>query len=169
MKKEIWKDVVSYEKLYQVSDLGMVRSLDRVDSRGHKIKGKMLKPAYDGRGYLMVSLSLNGNQKSRRVHQLVAEAFLNHVPNGYKLVVDHIDNDRQNNNVENLQVITQRENLSKDKIGGTSEYIGVFFDSQNNKYKASCRHNGKSMHLGRFNTELEASEAYNNFLKTITK
>ena len=168
MQKEIWKDVVSYEKHYQVSSYGRVKSLDRVNVRGHKIKGKMLNPAYDGRGYLMVGLSLNGNQKSRKVHQLVAEAFLNHVPNGYGLLVDHIDNNKLNNNLSNLQVISNRENCSKDKNGGTSKYIGVCFDSHNKKYMSSCRYKGKSVNLGRFKTEIEASEAYNNFLKSIT-
>ena len=116
MQKEIWKDVVSYEKHYQVSSYGRVKSLDRVNVRGHKIKGKMLNPAYDGRGYLMVGLSLNGNQKSRKVHQLVAEAFLNHVPNGYGLLVDHIDNNKLNNNLSNLQVSQIEKTAQKIKM-----------------------------------------------------
>ena len=56
-------------------------------------------------------------------------AFFGHVPGGYKIVVDHIDNNRLNNHVSNLQLITQRENSSKDRKNGTSQYTGVVFKS----------------------------------------
>ena len=161
---ENWKDVLGYEGTYQVSDLGNVRSLDRVDS---KRKGRILKPTSDGRRYLHVCLSLNGKQTTKKVHQLVAVAFLNHKPCGYKLVIDHIDNDTFNNKLENLQLISQRENSSKDRKGGTSKYAGVCLSLRENKFRATCHHNGKKVHLGYFNTELEASEVYNNFLNSI--
>ena len=165
MIQEIWKDVVGYEGVYQVSDLGRVRSLDRVDSAGRSLKGRILKLSTNKKGYLVVRLYLEGKGNTRYVHQLVARAFLNHEPCGNKLVVDHIDNDKSNNSLENLQIITQRENLSKDKAG-KSKYTGVYLDSKRNKYVARCRHNKKQKYLGGFNTELEASEAYNKYLKT---
>ena len=165
--KEIWKDVKGYEGCYQVSDLGRVRSLDRISSAGRSLKGRMLKLYNDDKGYLRLMLSLNGKMKTLRVHQLVAEAFLNHKPNGNKIVVDHIDNDKLNNQLNNLQIISNRENTSKDSIGKTSRYVGVSFNKQSNKFVAQCQHNNKQKHLGYFNTELEASEVYNNFLKSI--
>lgn len=166
MKEEIWRDVVGYKGCYQVSDLGNIRSLDRIDYTGRRLKGRILKPAI-ACGYLVVNLSLNGKVKTLKVHQLVAITFLNHKPCGHKLVIDHIDNNKLNNSLENLQIITQRENSSKDRVGGSSIYTGVSFHPDGNKYVARCFHNSVDVYLGRFNTELEASEAYNNYLKTI--
>ena len=162
--REIWRDIKGCEGHYQVSSYGRAKSLDRIDS---KRKGRMLKQTINGRGYLTISLYLDGDRKTQLVHKLVVEAFLNHIPCGMKVVVDHIDNDKQNNKLENLQLISQRENTSKDRVGGSSKYIGVSFHKQMNKYRAQCWYDNKQKHLGLFNTELEASEAYNDFLKTI--
>jgi hypothetical protein len=105
---EVWKDVPNYVGLYKVSNIGRVKSA---------INGfiRVLKPGVDGRGYYTVALTKSGKAKTFKVHQLVAMAFLNHVPCGYILVVDHIDNNKLNNNLENLQLITQSENCTKDK------------------------------------------------------
>jgi hypothetical protein len=165
--KEIWRDIKGYEGIYQVSNLGRVKSSDRVDYAERSLKGRMLKQNPNSGGYLMVNLFLNGKQKTRTLHQLVAEAFLNHEACGMKVVIDHIDNDKQNNKLENLQLISQRQNSSKNSIGKTSIYTGVSFRPKINKYVARCRHNKKQIYLGGFETELEASEAYNDFLKTI--
>jgi hypothetical protein len=164
--KEIWKDIKSYEGCYQVSNLGRVRSLDRVGFDNKRYKGKILKPAI-GHVYLGVTLSLNGKAKTRTIHQLVAESFLNHTPDGYKIVVDHIDNDRQNNKLENLQLISQRQNVSKGKVG-ESNYTGVYTQSGGKKFVARCWHDNKSIYLGQFNTRQEASKVYNNYLNSIT-
>lgn len=80
MDKEIWKDIAGYEKMYQVSNLGRVRSLDRYSWNGYKYwlqKGKILKPCQQKSGYLNVDLS-NSHSKSHkyRVHRLVAQAFI---------------------------------------------------------------------------------------------
>jgi hypothetical protein len=166
MKDEIWKSVKGYEGIYQVSDLGRVRSLDRIGSDGNRYKGQILKPAPDKKGYLTVNLSSNNKRKTRTIHQLVAESFLSHKPCGYKLVVDHIDNNKVNNNLSNLQVITQRENVSKD-FEGECNYTGVYLQTGGNKYVSKCWHNGKSVYIGQFKTEIEASKAYNNYLNSI--
>ena len=164
---ENWKDVKGYEGSYQVSDLGNVRSLDRVVSDGRKIKGRLLKPCFDSYGYLIVCLSFNNKIKTRTVHRLVAVAFLEHEPCGFKLVIDHVDNDKLNNKLDNLQLISQRENTTKDRVGGTSKHIGVSFYKKYNKYVTRCWDNGKRVFLGYFDTETEASEAYNSYLKKI--
>lgn len=80
MIKEIWKDIAGYEKMYQVSNLGRIRSLDRYSWNGYKYwlqKGKILKPCLQKTGYLNVDLS-DGHSKSHkyRVHRLVAQAFI---------------------------------------------------------------------------------------------
>lgn len=105
MKKEFWKNIKDYENLYQGSNLGRVRSFDRwVKSKNGSLrfcKGRILKPVINGRGYLQVDLCKNGKVKKFLVHRLVAEAFL---PNPDNLPeVNHKDENKQNNNVENLE------------------------------------------------------------------
>ncbi len=109
MKEEIWKDVVGYKGMYQVSNLGRVRSLDRVNSKGKRFKGKMLTLLNNGNGYMRVKLCKEGTYKSFLVHRLVAEAFLE-IPEGY-YEVNHLDVKKDNNNVENLEVCDRTENL----------------------------------------------------------
>ena len=122
-------------------------------------KERILKPTVDSSGYLIVSLYKNTKAKTKNVHQLVAESFLNHVPCGNRSVVDHINNVKTDNGLGNLQIITHRENLSKDKKG-SSEYTGVSWCCTGEKWRADIRINGKTKYLGRFTDELKASEAY---------
>jgi len=155
---ETWKDIPDYKGIYQVSNLGRIRSL-----KFNKVK------------YLKRRLNLNGRysvnlykQKrmisNNRVSVLVARAFLGHKPCGYKLVVDHIDNNKLNDKLYNIQVITSRENLSKDKKGGTSKYTGVCWSKERNKWVARIRINGKKKHLGLFSSEDDAGKAYQDAL-----
>ena len=161
---EEFRDIKGYEGLYKVSDLGRVKSLKRKGV----LKDKILKPTLESIGYLKVALSKNSKGKNRRLHQLVAEAFLNHTPNGFKLVVDHRNNIKTDNKLENLQLVTARENLSKDREGGTSNYIGVEWNKKQSKWRTRIRINGKSKYLGSFTNELEAAEAYQTALKEIS-
>lgn len=102
---ENWKDVTGYEGLYQVSDQGNVRSLNWRGSKG--TKNLWLKP--HNKGYLQVELAKNGVRKTFTVHRLVANAF---VPNPDKLpVINHIDEDKQNNRAENLEWCTHKRNM----------------------------------------------------------
>ena len=157
---EIYKDVKGYEGLYQVSNYGNVKSFVRSD-------GRILKPGLGGVGYLLVVLYKNEKGKSKNVHQLVAESFLNHTPCGMKLVVNHIDFDKTNNHVSNLEIVTNRENTNKKHIKSSSKYIGVGWDKSRQKWVSRIRINGKLKQLGRFSTEIEASEAYQNKRKTL--
>lgn len=162
---EIWKDIPNYEGLYQVSDLGRVKSLSRTITKGnitYVTKDKILKQSVDSVGYPCVNLSDYKKQKTFRVHQLVAIAFFNHLPNKYDgLIVDHIDNNKLNNMTTNLQLITNRKNSSKDKKNKTSKYTGVSWHKQSNKWLAQFRENGRVKYLGTFETEEEARDAYN--------
>jgi len=155
---EIWKEIKGFEN-YKVSNLGRVKSCK-------KGKEKFLRLNLDS-GYLRVGLSSNGKGKIIRIHQLVAIAFLNHTPCGYKLVVDHINGVKTDNRLENLQVITQRENASKDKKGGTSKHTGVYWCKRSGNFKASIRVGGKQKYLGTFNDELKAAESYIKALKKL--
>jgi len=169
MQEEIWKDIPDYEGLYQVSNLGNVRSLDRLvkNNRATFIrKGKVLKFNVSGCNYKKVGIGSGSKYKKVRVHKLVAQAFLNHKKDdGY--VVDHINGDKYDNRLENLQLITQRENTSKDKKNGTSKYTGVSWCSYMKRWKSGIKINGKQKHLGYYEDELEASKAYQNKLKLL--
>ena len=158
LMKEIFKDIPGYEGLYQISNKGTVKNL---------IRNTTTKGGIGVTGYIRTTLTRDGAQKTKRIHQLVAMAFLNHTPNGHKLVVDHIDNNKLNNNVENLQLITTRENTSKDRRGGSSKYVGVTWNKRDKKWRSEIRFNGKKKQIGLFKTEIEAHNAYQNKLKEI--
>lgn len=162
-QEEIWKDVPNYEGLYQVSNYGMVKSLERKASHKngnfHTVKEKILKQTMC-KGYLKVTLCKNNKLKNFPIHKLLAVTFLNHVPCGHKLVVDHIDNNQLNNNLDNLQIITSRENLSKDKKNFTSKFIGVSWCKTNKKFVSAITIEGIRKSLGHFDCEILASEAY---------
>ena len=107
--KEIWKDIKGYEGLYQVSNLGRVKSFPR---RGTHVKEiHILKPAKDGKGYYMVHLSKNNKKHMKRIHRLVAETF---IPNPNNLPqVNHIDGNKANNISSNLEFCTNEYNMQQ--------------------------------------------------------
>ena len=151
---EIWKKVKDYEN-YEISNFGKV-----------KRKNKVLKYFICKNGYKYVSLSKNGIVKKITIHSLVAINFLNHKNDGTnKIVIDHIDNDKLNNNLDNLQLITNRENNTKTKKGITSIYVGV--RKNKGKFESQIRIGKDRKYLGRFNTELDAYKAYQKALNDI--
>lgn len=107
----MWKEIQGYEGLYEVSDTGIVRSLDRIRCGrvGGYIKGQEIKPRDNIANYLVVDLCKEGNKRIHRVHRLVANAFIPNPLN--KPEVNHKDGDRHNNNVENLEWCTHQENI----------------------------------------------------------
>ena len=107
--KEIWKDIKGYEGLYQVSNLGRVKSLERYDSYNRKVDEKILKTK-ENLGYIYVNLHKNGIQKGYKVHRLVAEAFIPNPDN--KPCVDHINTIKDDNRVDNLRWVTYEENMN---------------------------------------------------------
>lgn len=170
LPNEIWKDIPEYEGSYQVSSFGRVKSLERKIWRNTHylpIKERILKQA-KGKKYLIVGLHNKGLSRKRQVHQIIAMCFLNHKPNGFKFVVDHKDNNPLNNHVDNLQIVTNRYNSSKDKKGYTSKYLGVSWKSSRKKWRSAIYHNGKDVHLGFFTNQKEASVYYNNAVKAIS-
>ena len=110
--EEIWKDIKGYEGLYQVSNLGRVRSMDRTVSTGKGIRthrGKILKLHLDGKhNYYQVCLSKNNIVYTKQVHRLVAETFISRLDDTTQ--INHKDGNKKNNYVDNLEWCTQSEN-----------------------------------------------------------
>ena len=173
-EKEIWKDVPNYENYYKISNRGNLVSLDRVViyKRGGKrlFKGQKINASMCN-GYRTTSLSKNGVQRTFKIAQIVAMAFLNHKPDGYSLIIDHINGVRDDDRVENLQIVTCRENSStcfRSNDGSfTSEHIGVYWYKATSKWMAQLRHDRKRINLGYFENEIDASNAYQKALAKI--
>ena len=112
--REIWRDIDGYEGMYQVSNLGNVKSKERRvvnhKSGATRIIYEMVMTPWDnGNGYLVVTLSDKHKRKNHYVHRLVAEAFLDREEN--KRYINHLDYNKYNNNVANLEWCTQLENV----------------------------------------------------------
>ena len=101
--------------------------------------------------------------KKHPIHVLLAEVFLGHDRNS-GFVVDHKDNNPLNNAMSNLQIITQRENNTKDKKR-KSNHAGVVFNERNNKWLASISYNYRRINLGYYEKEEQAAQAYNKAVK----
>ena len=99
----------------------------------------------------------------------MAIAFLNHKPNDYKIVIDHINNNPLDNRLANLQLISQRENNSKDqwRHDRSSQHVGVSWVKRDKKWRACIGIKGRNKLLGVFASEKEASQYYQNALKCI--
>ena len=161
--QEIWKDIPNYEGKYQASNLGRVKSLNYNRTKVEKI----LSPGVNSRGYLTISLCKNSKTKTFTIHQIMAITFLNHKLCGMKLVIHHVNDNPLDNRLENLQVTTQRDNARKTQGKYTSQYKGVSWVKNTNKWKARIQINKKEVYLGIFNCELKASLAYQEELKKI--
>ncbi len=157
---EIWKDIPEYESYYQVSNFGNIKSLKFG-------KERVLKAGITKQGYSIVNLSKNKKQISVSVHRIVAIAFLGHNSKNRKIIIDHINNIKTDNRLENLQIITQRQNTSKDKKIGSSKYTGVSWDKRKKKWRVMIQINSNNIFLGLFTDEYEAHLAYEKALSEI--
>jgi hypothetical protein len=143
---ETWKFIPTYDDKYMVSDLGRVKSL-------LFNKERILKQGINNHGYCIVDLS----GKSYKVHTLVIWAFQNVKPTGKTtdFVIDHIDDNKQNNKLSNLRIISHRDNIIKNKI-----ISGARLDKRTNRWLSKIKVNGKVKYLGSFNTKEEAELRY---------
>ena len=126
--EEIWKDIPGYEGKYQVSNLGRIRSLDRIDDENHFRKGQIMKTKLL-RGYVRVPLRDGKKQKDYQVHRLVALAF---IPNPDNLPqVNHKDQDPGNNNVDNLEWCDAKYNIN---YGDRNEKVSKALSGRKNTW-----------------------------------
>ena len=120
-KDEIWKDIPEYEGVYQVSNLGRIRSLDREITYANRktglYKGRIMKLKMSKYGYVVFHFSVDNKKKAISVHRLVAETFIPNPDN--KPCVNHIDCNRANNKVSNLEWCTHKENVQHSIKCGT--------------------------------------------------
>jgi len=141
-------DIKYYEGDYLIDNKGGVFSL---------LSNKYLKKHIGTSGYYFVNLK----NKSHFIHQLMAINFLSHKPCGQQIVVDHIDNNKLNNDLCNLQLISQRLNSTKDKIN----FTGCFYVKATNKWGVRPRYKGVKIFLGYYECLEYAKWIYNDFVK----
>lgn len=160
---EVWMPIPNYENEYEASNLGNIRSLNFKGSKGLI---QNLKLRQDKEGYLRVGLNSKGMCKKFLVHRLIAFTFLNYDGKDKNIVVDHINNCPFDNRVENIQIITFRENLTKDKSNLTGA-TGVGFDKKTNNYCVKINKNGKSINLGVYSDFGYSKNLYKRAVKII--
>ena len=110
---EVWKDVIGYEGIYEVSNLGIIRSVERYDYSGHKRKAKTIAFVIDRDGYAKVHLCLCGKARYHFVHRIVATAFIDNPENLPQ--INHKDENKKNNKAENLEWCTAKHNINYGK------------------------------------------------------
>lgn len=121
LKNEQWRDIDGYDGMYQVSDLGRVRSHKRGE-------WKVMRPAKDMKGYLNIGLCREGKQKNYKIHRLVAQAFI-HNDDETKIYINHIDECKQNNRLWNLEYCTAQYN---------NTYNGLQYRRHHPKYRRNA-------------------------------
>ena len=161
-EKEVWCNIPNYEG-YQVSNLGRVKSLERIDARGRRLKEKILKPLISSIGYYLIGLCKNSKVRFYLVHRLVWLAFYGSIPEG--LQVNHINEVKSDNRLSNLNLMTPKENTNwgtaiersaKKRINGKKSKSVLQYDLQDNFIKEFPSINQVYRELGFAHTSISA-------------
>lgn len=135
-------------------------------SRG--MKSKTLSPNDNSNGYKFVNLSVDNNIKQKYIHRIVVEAFIGEIPDGFH--VNHIDKNRGNNKLDNLEILCPSSNSAHANIGnGSSKYPAVSWNSSRKKWIGMFKYKNKSIYCGGFDTEEDAFKAVKLKAKEIGK
>ncbi len=165
LEGEIWKDIKGYEGLYCISNLGRVKSLSKIlkGRNSNRIIKEKIRTVFLNSGYLGLLLCIDKKQKRFLLHRLIAEAFV--INPNKKSIVNHIDGNKTNNCIDNLEWVTIRENSchSQLKKDLTSNHIGVHLHSKCKRWASSIFHNNKTIYLGLYKTEEEAYQSRKQF------
>lgn len=113
-----WKPIKDYEGLYMVSNTGLVKRIKFINGKHNFEQERLLKPILNKDGYMFVRLCKDGKAKNKRIHKLVANAFLGES----NLQIDHIDGNKQNNRLDNLEYVTPKENTNRAWNKGIAKY-----------------------------------------------
>ena len=141
---ENWRDIKGYEGLYKVSDTGAIKSLPRNGTVNHE---RILKPKVDKDGYLTITLRKNDKPKTFRIHRIVAQSFIPNYHN--KTQVNHIDGNKSNNNVNNLEWCTALENQRHAWVTGLQSKR---FGEDNDKSKVVIQYTLNGEKIRKFNS-----------------
>lgn len=154
LKNEVWLDIIGYENLYKVSNLGRIISFKT---------NKILKNSVSSTsGYGRVNLYKEGFSKTVEVHRIVAKHFISNFTDD--CIVDHIDCNKLNCSVSNLRITDyfgNARNVTKSKKTMSSKYKGVYWNKSRKKWQVNITFNYKVINLGRFDSEEEAALVYN--------
>lgn len=166
-----WTKVLynGFETNIEVTKSGRVKRIKKEWTNNNSKIGEIdlskIKPL--PRGYQNIWVNIKGLQKRKLyIHQIMAITFLNHTIDKFKIVVDHIDSNKQNNHIDNLRLLTNRENSSREVVNKRDLPCGV--RKTGNKYYSYIRIGNTRPYLGSFNTAEEASQAYKNKLKSLS-
>lgn len=167
MTDEIWKDVPNFDGIYQVSNKGRVRSfLKKSGFVGYEKceMPRMMSIIPKDNGYMYVTLMKNGKRHNKYIHRLVAEAFIHKIPKGW--VINHLDYDRSNNAVENLEITTQGGNIqhSIEHMKKPRKRTGNYYiTDRGDRYEVYV----KLKYIGSYKTIEEARSARDEYISSI--
>lgn len=180
-QEEIWRPIIGYEEIYEVSNLGRVKGLNRLSSSGKRLQSKIKKPSYNRKKYLIMSLHKDGINKTNSVHRLVAKAFIPNVNNLPQ--VNHKDGIKIHNYVDNLEWVTNLENMQHAVIMGllgdrtgekngkalsSNKEVEIIIERYNNGEKASEISKSTGFKIG-YIREILFGKSWQNIEKEINK
>ena len=161
LENEIWKDIKGYEGLYQVSNLGRVKSL----KRNSRLFDKLIMGGVNSCGYRIVFLIKDKIRKTVSVHRIVGETFIENTM--FNKCINHINGIKIDNIVSNLEWVTQRENIHHYHCVLQSKHnVNMGVRQLRKKWTARYYINGKNNYLGVFETKEDAQKEYYNFIKS---
>lgn len=151
-----FRDIPNFEGLYQINCLGVVKSLERYDEAGRLLKEKILKNQLDVGGYYCIKLLKDNTRKHSKIHKLLYIVFVGNYDKRY-FEIDHIDRNRLNNKLENLRLVSCRNNHNN----RTNQSLhGCCVCKFGNKYRTNICINNKLLHFGMFESQEDAHKKY---------